>query len=358
MIRKIILYIHCVIAGSLIFTGCASVPVRENIITYNINGTTYFALVSLCEQRGIAWDYDTFSKTVTLTQGEHKINLRVGDALALVDGRAEYLRHPVDIYQGTIVVPYKFKEKTLDVLFKATASSQQPRDKFSLAAVKRVVIDAGHGGNDPGAIGRTGLREKDVNLDIAKRLAKLLKDDGVEVIMTRSSDVFVPLSRRNSIANNASADLFISIHSNANRLRSLKGFEIYYITPKVSDSKRAKAAAEGGRLNFTSSCFFNPSFELKATLWDMIYTYNRGESIQLARDICRVVGSDSSIRVIGIKGAGFQVLKGAQMPSILIETGFLSNPEEERLLKNGYYRQQIAEAIAQGIKNYAKGLLI
>ncbi|MDP2753268.1 MAG: N-acetylmuramoyl-L-alanine amidase, partial [Nitrospirota bacterium] len=219
-------------------------------------------------------------------------------------------------------------------------------------------IDAGHGGNDPGAIGRSGLREKDVNLDIAKRLAKLLKDDGVEVIMTRSSDVFIGLSRRCAIANNASADLFISIHCNANRVRSLKGLEIYYITPKVSDLKRAKASAQDGRLNFDSACFLNPSLELKATLWDMIYTYNRGESIQLARDICRVVGSDSNIRVIGIKGAGFQVLKGAQMPSILIETGFLSNGEEERLLKNGYYRQQIAEAIEQGIKNYAKGLSI
>ncbi len=356
MIKKIILYVYCIIACSVIFTGCASVPVRENLVTYNINGTTYFALVSLCEQRGIAWDYDTFSKTVSLTQGEHKINLRVGDALALVDGRAEYLRHPVDIYQGTIVVPYKFKEKILDVLFKVMPS--QPRDKFTLTAVRRVVIDAGHGGNDPGAIGRSGLREKDVNLDIAKRLAKLLKDDGVEVIMTRSSDVFIGLSRRCAIANNASADLFISIHSNANRLRSLNGLEIYYITPKVSDLKRAKASAEDGRLNFDSTCFLNPSLELKATLWDMIYTYNRGESIQLARDICRVVGSDSNIRVIGIKGAGFQVLKGAQMPSILIETGFLSNREEERLLKNGYYRQQIAEAIEQGIKNYAKGLSI
>jgi N-acetylmuramoyl-L-alanine amidase len=336
----------------LSLTGCATAPVKENLVTFDIHGVTYIPLISLCEQRGIAWEYDTYAKTIDLSQGSHKINLRLGDALALVDGHAEYLRHPVEIYQGMIVVPVRFKDVILDVLFKERRTVSGDKS-FPLTSIKTVVIDAGHGGIDPGAIGKSGLREKDVNLDIAKRLAKLLKDDGVEVIMTRSSDILIPLTRRASIANNSKADIFISIHSNANRVRSLSGLEIYYVSPKVSDTKRALSTAEDERLNFDNSYFSHASLDLKATLWDMIYTYSRGESIQLARDICKTVDNTSNIRVIGVKGAGFQVLKGAQMPAILIETGFLSNREEERLLRNSYYRQQIAEAIEQGIRKYA-----
>ncbi|MBM3244898.1 MAG: N-acetylmuramoyl-L-alanine amidase, partial [Candidatus Omnitrophica bacterium] len=230
----------------------------------------------------------------------------------------------------------------------------RPKGEFPLTSIKKVVIDAGHGGNDPGAIGRTGLREKDVNLDIAKRLSKLLRDEGVEVVMTRSSDVFVSLGRRCSIANNANADLFISIHANANPVRSLNGLEIYYITPKISDSKRAISSAGEDQLYFDNASFSGKSLNTKAILWDMIYTYNRAESIGLANQICKSVGHASNVRIIGAKAANFQVLRCTLMPSILIETGFLSNREEETLLKNSFYRQQITDAIMQGIRQYAR----
>ena len=107
----------------------------------------------------------------------------------LVDGISQYLKYPVDIYQGTVVLPFKFKEQVLDSLFK----ERYPERKITLplTRIKRIVVDAGHGGKDPGTTGRRGLREKDVNLDIAKRLSKLLRADGVEVVMTRSSDNFI-----------------------------------------------------------------------------------------------------------------------------------------------------------------------
>jgi N-acetylmuramoyl-L-alanine amidase len=224
-----------------------------------------------------------------------------------------------------------------------------------LTRIKKIVIDAGHGGKDPGTIGKRGLREKDVNLDIAKRLSRLLRSDGVEVIMTRSTDTFVSLERRVDIANNSRADLFISIHSNANRVRRLNGFEVYYISPNVNDSRRALYCAQNAALNLDRSCFSGaPSLNLKATLWDLIHTSNRAESIRLARDVCSVIDSNLNIKVLGIKGAPFYVLKGARMPAILIEAGFLSNSQEERLMKNAYYRQQIAESIEQGIQRYAR----
>jgi N-acetylmuramoyl-L-alanine amidase len=349
MTKKLTIFLVFLI---FLISGCATMPPREKIATYEINGTTYVSLVSLCERRQISWDYDTFAKTVVLQRGAHKINLRVGDTMALVDGRAEYLHHPVDIYQGVLVIPLRFKEQVIDYLFKPQYA--QAKETPLILAIKKVVIDAGHGGHDPGAIGRSGLREKDVNLDIAKRLSKLLRDNGITVVMTRSSDIFVPLERRVDIANNAKADLFISIHSNANRVRSLSGLEIYYISPRINDSKRALLTAQDTKLDFDSSCFSHTSLNTKATLWDMIYTFNRGESIQLAGNICKTAGRNLDTRIIGVKGANFQVLKGTQMPAILIESGFLSNREEEKLLKNGYYRQQVAEAIEQGIKNYAR----
>ena len=341
----------------LILYGCATVPtIKEAFPTYNINGTTYFPLVSICEQRNINWEYDTFTRALDISKGNHKINLRVGDSLALVDGKAQNLHDPVDIYQGTIVVPSKFKEEILDTLFKE--SFPVTKMTFPVASIKKVVIDAGHGGNDPGAIGNTGLREKDVNLDIAKRLANLLRQQGIEVVMTRSTDKFIPLDKRVDIANASGADLFVSIHANANRVRSLKGFEVYYVAPTVSDSKRATSAADSASLPLDSSTLASHSKNVKTIIWDMIYTYNRAESIELSKAICHAMDSKVECPIIGIKGARFEVLRGVRMPGVLIETGFVSNPSEERMLKNSFYRQKITEGIMQGLSSYVQDLML
>lgn len=334
------------------FMGCATVPQREVLPAYNINGTNYFPLIALCNSRSIDWQYDTFARTVALSREGHKINLMVGENLVLVDGEPLHMRYPIDIYQGAIVAPYKFKEQVLDTLFKEAVPGR--KIVSPLSKIRSVVIDPGHGGNDPGAIGRSGLREKDVNLDIAKRLSRLLRNEGIEVLMTRSTDKFIPLDRRVEIANNSGADLFISVHANANRVRSLSGLEIYYVAPSVSDSKRAYTAARYATLNLGNAYFASDSLDLKATVWDMIYTFNRAESINLSRSICNVMENNQDVQVLGIKGGRFEVLRGVRMPAVLIETGFLSNSKEERMLKNSYYRQKISEGILQGLEEYAK----
>ena len=338
-----------------LFSGCVTVPTKEALPTYNINGTTYLPLVSLCDLRRIDLDYDTYAKTVTLTKDAHRINLLVGDTLILVDGSPQHLKYPVDIYQGTVVVPYKFKEQILDVLFKEPASSAKTTQAASvpLSKIKKVIIDPGHGGNDPGAIGKSGLREKDVNLDIAKRLSSLLRGEGIKVVMTRSTDKFIPLEQRVRITNDSGADLFISIHSNANRVRSMNGFEIYYVSEGIDDCQRALSSAQDTALDLDNAYFYHPTTNLKAIVWDMIYNYNRAESVELARSIRRDLDSNLPVRVLRIKGANYYVLKGAHIPAVLIEIGFLSNYKEERMLKNGYYRQNIADAIVRGIKDYA-----
>lgn len=225
----------------------------------------------------------------------------------LVDGRAQYISYPVDIYEGALVVPHKFKEQVLDNLFRQNYAVK--RALPALLRLRKIVLDAGHGGNDPGAIGRSGLKEKDVNLDIARRVANILRADGVNVVMTRSSDKFIPLPKRVDIANHSQADMFVAIHSNANRVRSLNGFEIYYVAPSVSDSNRAQEAARYASLDIPSSCFASNSMNLKATLWDMIYTYNRAESIALSRSVCKAMEDSLGVRILGVKAARFEVLR-------------------------------------------------
>jgi len=333
-------------------SGCSTVPTGESIATYDVNGIDYISLVNLCNVKGIGWDYDIFARTISLTKDAHKIDLMLGDTLILVDGRPSHIAYPVDVSQGMVVLPYSFKEQVFDSLFR----EYYPERKLIRKAlkIKKVVIDAGHGGEDPGALGRGGLKEKDVNLDVARRLSNILRADGVEVVMTRSSDRFISLLGRVSISNSANADLFISIHSNANRIRSMNGFEVYYVAPSVDDSKRAYNSARSVPIKVKHFEMASNSLALKAIIWDMIYTSNQAESIALSRSICRSMDDNSDSRIIGIKGARFAVLKGTRMPAVLVETGFVSNREEERLLKNSYYRQKLAENIAEGIRDFAE----
>ena len=232
-------------------------PVQEGIPSYSLNGTTYYALIPLCNLRGINWQYDTFTRLVVLKKDSHTVNLSVGYSLILVDGQTQFLNRPVDMYQGTIVVPYKFKEDVIDVLFKEYYPVHK---RVSLAKIRKIVIDPGHGGYDPGTTGRsTGLREKDVNLDVAKRLGNLLKSEGIEVVYTRTTDRFIPLQTPVDIANRSGADLFVSIHANANRVRSMNGLEVYYVAPSVNDSSRAVTSAKSAGIILDNSYFASNS---------------------------------------------------------------------------------------------------
>lgn len=309
--------------------------------------------MAVCDSRGIDWRYDTFTRSVALNKNGHQVNLRAGDEAVTIDGRLLSLGRAVEIYKGTVAVPYyKFKELVLDGVFKDVRTGRAPVP--CVLSIKRIVVDAGHGGRDPGAIGRSGLKEKDVNLDIAKRLSKLLSERGIDVVMTRSIDRFIPLSSRVDIANRSGADLFISVHSNSNRVRSLNGFEVYYVCPTVGDSKRALNTAKSVPFPSSAGMLVSNSLDLKAILWDMFYTDKRAESVELSKSLCWAIRNNLDARLLGVKAARFEVLKGVRMPAVLVEVGFVSNVDEERKLKNSFYRQKAAESLMQGIEEYAK----
>ena len=333
-------------------------PLRDDFSVYCINGTEYIALVKFCEQRNLAWEYDPFTRRITLGDSAHKVNMRIGESLATVDGDSRSMGHPVVSDRGRVLIPDSFRRQTLDVLFTGKISQPQRRSRVAKIGLKKIVIDPGHGGKDPGAVGRSGLKEKDVNLDISKKLAALLRSEGVEVIMTRNSDVFISLSGRAKIANKHQPDLFISIHANANHSQKMQGFEVYCITSTPDkDSKRAVASASGLPPKVSSSNVVN-STNLRRVLWDMVHTSNRADSVELSDSVCESMGRVSGARIGGTKYANFHVLKNTQMPAILVEVGYLSNSQEESSLKSSQYRLQLAEAINRGIQEYAQGSLL
>jgi N-acetylmuramoyl-L-alanine amidase len=221
--------------------------------------------------------------------------------------------------------------------------------------VRRVVIDPGHGGKDYGAPGYLkGVHEKKVVLQIARRLAKKIKTElGLEVILTRNSDRFLTLEERTAFANTKSADLFISIHTNASRDRRAYGLETYFLNLATDEEAIRVAAME----NATSTKNIS---DLQKILFDLMQNAKINESSRLAAYVqSSMVGHlrnkrYTRVKSKGVKQAPFYVLLGAQMPSILIETAFISNPRECKRLINPKYQDRIAEGIVQGIRNYIK----
>jgi N-acetylmuramoyl-L-alanine amidase len=221
--------------------------------------------------------------------------------------------------------------------------------------IGRIVIDAGHGGHDSGTVGPGGIEEKQVVLDVALRLGKLLKQRlGADVIYTRDNDTFIPLETRTAIANKAQADLFLSIHANSSPDSSARGVETYYLNFTTSPDALEVAARE----NAVSDESIHELSDLvkKITLKDKI-----DESREFAADVQKSLYGDledgnPGLRDRGIKKAPFVVLIGANMPSILAEISFLTNSDDARELQQPAYRQRIAESLYRGVERYISGL--
>ena len=218
--------------------------------------------------------------------------------------------------------------------------------------IGRIVVDAGHGGPDAGTIGPTGLQEKDLVLDVTQRLGRLIENRlGAEVVYTREDDVFVPLETRTALANKHQADLFISIHANGSEDPEARGVETYYLNFTSSPEALEVAARENAASEKSVS-------ELQNLVKKIALKEKIEESREFAGEVQQALWSvaGKGTRPRGVKKAPFIVLIGANMPSVLAEISFLSNPADERKLKTAKYRQKIAEALYRGIAKYASGL--
>jgi N-acetylmuramoyl-L-alanine amidase len=256
----------------------------------------------------------------------------------------------------------KSKKGAKPDLIQPASSAQPTRDGQSTLTralglkIGRIVIDAGHGGHDTGTIGPTGLMEKDLCLDVALRLGKIIQQrlPGADVVYTRSDDTFIPLEERTHIANEARADLFISIHANSSHDHQARGIETYYLNLKGSPDAMEVASRE----NATAS-------ESIHDLDDIVKKIARSEKIDESREFASDIQDSLSKRIQkqykpvkdrGVRKAPFVVLIGADMPSILTEISFLSNPADEQLLKKPEHRQRVAEGLYQGVADYLQSL--
>lgn len=215
-----------------------------------------------------------------------------------------------------------------------------------------VVVDPGHGGDEDGARGPSGLLEKDVTLDVARRLkTRLAAGPGTEVILTRNDDRTVGLDERTAIANHARADLFVSIHANSSRRDSAHGSETYFLSLKATDDDaRTLAAMENDALRLDQGVQGQSGLEM--VLWDLAQSAYLKESSDLAEAIQDRLNDLLGVRNRGIKQAPFRVLMGATMPAVLVEVAFISSPEEEKRLREPSFKDQLAQAIEESIRRF------
>jgi N-acetylmuramoyl-L-alanine amidase len=243
---------------------------------------------------------------------------------------------------------------------KETGKAKRQGKTVSLArqlglGVERIVIDPGHGGRDPGTYIKGGIKEKDIVLSLAKVLAaKIKKRLDCEAILTRNRDVFLSLERRTALANMKKADLFISLHVNSYKQKGVHGLETYFLN-LATDARAVMVAA---RENATSEKNIS---DLQKILNDLMLNTKITESSRLAREVQRgMIGRTkkryTGVRDLGVKQAPFYVLIGAEMPAILVETGFITNTKERRRLLSKKYQESLAEGIVSGIERYIKSI--
>lgn len=273
---------------------------------------------------------------------------------------------PVDKYGHRLVLDI-YPEFDPDIIFAQVIDKEREKKTAELADDKKdkspkkkklfvIALDAGHGGEDPGAIGLTGTYEKDITLSVARKLKEKIDEvPWLQAVLIRDGDYFIPLNQRVQKARAAKADLFISIHADAVLNREAKGSSVYILSEKGASSATSKFLEQKendadmvGGINVKKTDDF-----LARTLFDLSMTGTIMESHKLAFSVLKEMGKINDLHKKSVESAGFAVLKAHDIPSILIETAFISNAEEEKKLKNKEHQEKIADAIINGINKYA-----
>lgn len=286
---------------------------------------------------------------------DYKIFPLSDPARLVIDVRGERPTEISRLEQSITAVPERVVVPKLEDHSAGGEKKSHFPQKTVISKIRRIVVDPGHGGHDPGAVGPNGIQEKDVVLAIGLRLRELFREElGVDVVMTRSTDVFIPLEERTAIANKVGADLFLSVHANAAPNRLAAGIETYYLNLAKTDKVAQLAAKENGTTLEKVSV-------LQAILFDLMANYKLNDSAHLADEVQKSLYKKirtrfSDVRNLGVKQGPFYVLVGASMPSILVETAFLSNAVEESRLKDPLYQEMAANGILEGVRSYISSL--
>lgn len=355
----------------------------DGVRTQVIAGTPCFALHDVAEKVDGHLHWYPVSKRVDLSFQTHEVQFFVGSNKAVIDGRPVRMDSPPVKEEGSVWVPVSFfQTRRFGRIYPYALKPPPPGPRVEMPGgsgidatpapapapipavpekpvlpvpaehhrVRRIVIDPGHGGKDSGAVGARGTMEKAINLEMAEELAEILRQKDYEVLLTRTDDTFVPLEERARMANRFKADLFISLHCNASLSSHLKGFEVYFLSEKASDPHAdAVARSENASLALEEKPVSSGVRHLLRSLAKNVYI---NESSECGTLIDRHVARQMSQPHLGVKQAKFYVLRGAEMPALLIESAFLSNPSEEKLLKSSRYRRQLMTAVELAITEY------
>jgi len=340
-------YTIILLIGLTSFTaGCATVSKKSLI-----SAQKEIYLKDVCDQNGVYWQWDHVSQVATLGYRGVKAEVLVGSDLVIVDKERVTLSAPVRVVRSAVIVPVDFQSKVIDRL------RQQGKGQkgYGIMQVREIVIDAGHGGKDPGAIGRFGEQEKKIVLDISMRLKKILQNKGIKVKMTRARDEFISLQKRTEIASRSKADLFVSIHANSSPVRSVHGLEVYTAKYLGFKERNAQQRKTNQRLMFNHLSMKRGASGVEKIVSDMLYVNKQAKAEILAKQLAKKTAKRIKTKNRGEKKSQFYVVKNTLIPAILIEVGFLSNPKESKLLQTSTYRQRVARGIAESILEYAHG---
>ncbi|MBU0603213.1 MAG: N-acetylmuramoyl-L-alanine amidase [Gammaproteobacteria bacterium] len=276
----------------------------------------------------------------------------------------------MDVYPVQAIDPLMQLARRGDIIYEGDASPDQPdvpgkapepprrqvpAQEEDVSRMVTIVLDPGHGGEDPGAVGRRGSYEKNVTLEVAQRLrAKIDADPSMRAVLTRDADFFVPLGTRVAKARRVQADLFVSIHADAFVRPDARGSSVFVLSDRGATSSAARWLA---RRENAADLIGGVNLDVKdrylaRTLLDLSQTATMNDSMKLGREVLGELGGINTLHKAQVEQAGFAVLKAPDIPSILVETAFISNPEEEKRLTDDAYQDKLAEAILRGIRRY------
>ncbi len=363
MARSIVILMCCLIwvtpCGALTAIKSVSVwPSKDtNSIVFETNELPKYKVYTLEKPNRIVIDFEACELKTKIDKvpldGMPVSNIRTG-----IHGNKQ-LRIVLDVLKKidpkvSLLARTPTRGPRLVIELPATTLSNKP--KKSAAQQKFLVaIDAGHGGDDPGAIGPRGTREKDVVLGVAKYLKDMVNQQpGMQAILIRDRDVYIGLRERMRRARKQHAHLFISIHADAYKNKTADGASVFVLSSKRASSEAARwLAASENRADLVGGLSLDDKGDVLASvLLDLSKTASAKASLTAAQDILHSLGQTTTLHKKSVESAGFMVLRAPDMPAVLVETGFISNPKTEQRLRDKKYQQKIAAAIMQGVKKY------
>jgi N-acetylmuramoyl-L-alanine amidase len=329
-----------------------------SIHSYTIGERHYCLLRDLGNSLQLQVNWDSQFQIMTLSSRTQIFQFLPHTSWFLANGKVQRMRAVSKFKQGGFMVPLQTEDQ-LSQLLRGSRMMREKGDKlprhFPSWKILKIMLDPGHGGKDPGALGVRGLQEKDIVLKAAHKLKHILSGYGFEVLMTRERDVFIPLWKRSQLANRAGVDLFISLHTNAVKNSQVQGIEVFYLSDEMDDYARAVSAKENAVKNLEMRNEYLYDALPKNTqlaLLDITHDEYRRESIKLSNFMLSEMVAGTGLRRRGVKSARFYVVKYTLSPAVLVEMGFITNARDASFLTD--QMDVLATSMAQGILRFAK----